>query len=120
VYALAAAQFIEESGTKPPQQADHSPYRQLASSSASKRCSTRRSVWRRLLICVKPLSFELAHAVRMTSFTYRCPRTGQIVHGHPADELINGETYVPMTCTACGGTHLVNPRTGKTLDHAKK
>jgi len=57
----------------------------------------------------------------MTPFTYRCPRTGQIVHGHLADDLINsGEMYEPVTCTACGGTHLVNQKTGKLLDELKK
>jgi len=52
----------------------------------------------------------------MISFTYRCPRTGQIVHGHVADDLISSEIYEPVTCTACGGTHLVNQKTGKLLD----
>ena len=55
----------------------------------------------------------------MISFTYRCPRTGQEVHGHVADELI-GETYELVTCTACGGTHLVGPKTGRLLEPAKK
>jgi len=56
----------------------------------------------------------------MISFTYRCPRTGLIVHGHAADDRINGEVYEPVTCTACGGTHLINPKTGKVLEQAKK
>jgi predicted RNA-binding Zn-ribbon protein involved in translation (DUF1610 family) len=56
----------------------------------------------------------------MISFTYQCPRTGQKVQGHVADLLIVGETYVPVTCTACGGTHLVNPKTGRLLEPAKK
>jgi DNA-directed RNA polymerase subunit RPC12/RpoP len=56
----------------------------------------------------------------MISFTYRCPRTGQIVHGHVADDLISSEIYEPVTCTACGGTHLVNQKTGKLLDELKK
>jgi coenzyme PQQ precursor peptide PqqA len=34
--------------------------------------------------------------------------------------LINGETYVPVTCTACGCIHLINPKTGKVLEQAKK
>jgi hypothetical protein len=49
-----------------------------------------------------------------------CPRTGQEVHGHVADELIDGETYELVTCTACGGTHLINPKTGRLLEQAKK
>ena len=52
--------------------------------------------------------------------TYQCPRTGQKVQGHVADLLIDGETYVPVTCTACGGTHLINPKTGRLLEQAKK
>ena len=56
----------------------------------------------------------------MISFTYRCPRTGQEVHGHVADELIDGETYELVTCTACSGTHLINPKTGRLLEQAKK
>jgi hypothetical protein len=57
----------------------------------------------------------------MTLFMYRCPRTGQIVHGHFANDLISsGETYEPVTCTACGSTHLVNQKTGKLLDDLKK
>ena len=56
----------------------------------------------------------------MISFTYRCPSTGQEVHGHVADELIEGETYEVVTCTACGGTHLINPKTGRLLEQAKK
>jgi DNA-directed RNA polymerase subunit RPC12/RpoP len=63
-----------------------------------------------------PVQFMLG--LRMISFTYRCPRTGQQVHGHFADDLIS-ETYEPVTCTACGSTHLVNPKTGRLLEEAK-
>jgi hypothetical protein len=55
----------------------------------------------------------------MMAFVYRCPRTGQQVHDHFADDLINAEAYEPVTCTACGGTHLVNPKTGKLLEEAQ-
>jgi len=48
-----------------------------------------------------------------------CPRTGQQVHGHVADDLIGSETYEPVTCAACGGTHLVDPKTGRLLEEAK-
>jgi hypothetical protein len=55
----------------------------------------------------------------MISFTYRCPRTGQNVHGHIADDLIgNSDAYEPLVCTACGATHLVNAKTGKLLEEA--
>ena len=53
-------------------------------------------------------------------FAYRCPRTGQQVHGYRADDLIGGETYEPVTCTACGNTHLVNLKTGKLLEEAER
>jgi predicted RNA-binding Zn-ribbon protein involved in translation (DUF1610 family) len=56
----------------------------------------------------------------MISFTYRCPRTGQEIHGNVAVELINGETYELVTCTACGGTHVINSKTGRLLEPAKK
>ena len=56
----------------------------------------------------------------MTSFKYRCPRTGQEVHGHTADDLMSSsERYEPVTCTACGRTHLVNLKTGDLLEEAK-
>ena len=64
-----------------------------------------------------PVQFMLG--LRMVSFKYRCPRTGQQVHGHVADDLISAEAYEPVTCTACGGTHLVDPKTGRLLEEAK-
>jgi hypothetical protein len=57
----------------------------------------------------------------MVSFTYRCPRTGQQVQGWgAADHLTDSETYEPVTCTACGRVHLINPKSGKVLEAAKK
>jgi hypothetical protein len=56
----------------------------------------------------------------MIPFTYRCPRTGQQMHGWAADDLHEGETYEPVTCTACGRVHLVNLKSGKVLESAKK
>jgi len=55
----------------------------------------------------------------MISFKYRCPRTGQEVHGHVADDLIHAEAYQPVTSTARGGTHFVDPKSGKLLEEAK-
>jgi hypothetical protein len=56
----------------------------------------------------------------MMSFAYRCPRTGQQVHGHAADDLISSsERYEPVACTACGRTHLVNLKTGDLLEEIK-
>jgi K+-sensing histidine kinase KdpD len=50
-------------------------------------------------------------------FMYRCPRTRQTVRGDVADDLIgSGETYLPVTCTACGRIHFVNPKTGELVE----
>jgi hypothetical protein len=54
------------------------------------------------------------------SFVYRCPRTGLMVHGWIAGEPMSGEVYEPVTCTACGRVHLINQKTGKILEAAKK
>jgi hypothetical protein len=51
----------------------------------------------------------------MVLFTYRCPRTGLQVQG-----WADGEIYEPVTCTACGRIHLVNQKSGKVLEAAKK
>jgi len=72
------------------------------------------------LIWINTHPFNSCSPFLMMSFAYRCPRTGQQVHGHLADDLIDGETYEPVTCTACGGTHLVNPKTGKLLEEGLK
>ena len=57
----------------------------------------------------------------MVPFTYRCPRTGQQVQGWAAaDHLANDESYEPVTCTACGRIHLIDPKTGKMLETGKK
>jgi hypothetical protein len=57
----------------------------------------------------------------MIAFVYRCPATGLKVQGHVADDLIDGgDTYEAVTCTACGRVHLVNPKSGKVLEAAKK
>jgi hypothetical protein len=58
----------------------------------------------------------------MVPFTYRCPRTGLQVQGWAAaaDPLTVGEIYEPVTCTACGWIHLINAKSGKALEAAKK
>ncbi len=56
----------------------------------------------------------------MIAFVYRCPATGLKVQGRVAVELLDGETYEPITCTACGRVHLVNPKTSKVLETGKK
>jgi hypothetical protein len=56
----------------------------------------------------------------MVPFAYRCPRTGQPVHGRTANDLTNGDAYEPVTCIACGRVHLVNPKSGKVLEAENK
>ena len=56
----------------------------------------------------------------MGAFTYRCPRTGLQVQGWAADQLTEGEFYEPVTCIACGRVHLINLKSGKVLEAAKK
>jgi hypothetical protein len=54
------------------------------------------------------------------AFVYRCPATGLKVQGHVADDLIGGATYEAVSCIACARVHLVNPKSGKVLEPAKK
>jgi hypothetical protein len=56
----------------------------------------------------------------MVPLTYRCPETGQQVQGWAADDLIGWDSYEPVTCTACGRVHLVNPKSGKVLESEKQ
>jgi hypothetical protein len=50
-------------------------------------------------------------------FTYCCPRTGRAVQGWTVDDQNrSGENYEPVTCAACGLTHLVNPKSGTALE----
>jgi len=53
----------------------------------------------------------------MAALLFRCPATGHTVQGWRAADLSDhgGETYEATDCIACGGQHLVNHRTGKTL-----
>jgi ribosomal protein S27E len=62
----------------------------------------------------------MVHCFFMIAFVYRCPGTGLKVQGHVADDLIGSDTYEAVTCTACGRVHLVNPKSGKVLEPAKK
>jgi hypothetical protein len=57
----------------------------------------------------------------MVPFTYRCPRTDMRVQSWAAaDQVTDGEICEPVTCTACGRVHLVNPKSGKVLEATKK
>ena len=49
----------------------------------------------------------------MHNFLFRCPQTGLNVQGHMKAQDLPTQTYVMQNCPACGGMHLVNPRTGK-------
>jgi len=53
----------------------------------------------------------------MATVIYRCPKTGQNVQSWFADDVSEdiSDTFETVTCAACGGVHLVNPKTGKTL-----
>jgi hypothetical protein len=54
----------------------------------------------------------------MTPFIYECTSTGLRVQGlvrdDPKKSTGTGNAYESITCLACGGVHLVNPKTGKT------
>jgi hypothetical protein len=54
----------------------------------------------------------------MATFLYRCPKTRLRVQGWLADEPNQPEkqSYEAVTCLACGGVHLVNPASGRTID----
>jgi hypothetical protein len=59
----------------------------------------------------------------MTTFIYRCPTTGLNVQGLFVDRqpaVSSGHAFESMTCTACGRTHLVDPKTGKVLGDMRK
>ncbi len=53
----------------------------------------------------------------MATVVYRCPSTGLRVQAWFAESPDNGrETYVTITCTACNQLHLINRKTGRTLE----
>ena len=45
--------------------------------------------------------------------SFRCPHTGLNVQGHTEDDGDRGVTFEAITCTACGGVHLVDPKPGR-------
>ena len=53
----------------------------------------------------------------MTSFLYRCPKTGQMVQGWSADDRTDDgadtATHETVQCLACRAIHLINRSTGK-------
>jgi hypothetical protein len=52
------------------------------------------------------------------TFIYKCPVTALNGQGHVPrldyeEQVAKGHHYQSLTCTVCGGAHLVDPRTGK-------
>ena len=52
----------------------------------------------------------------MPLFTYRCPKTGQLVQAFSAEDVSeNTNTYEFVRCALCQQIHRVNPATGAVL-----
>jgi hypothetical protein len=53
----------------------------------------------------------------MSTFIFRCPKTGFKVQGWSAEETPDDEpdNYETISCTACGQLHLVNRASGSVL-----
>ena len=58
----------------------------------------------------------------MATFLYQCPTTSRKVQGWVEEDATvqDAGTFIPVTCLACGATHLVNPKTGKTAGRSEK
>jgi hypothetical protein len=58
----------------------------------------------------------------MSPFLFRCPITGSEVQAILVDETPSNDpdAYIPVRCLACGQTHLVNLKTGKTVGERNK
>jgi len=67
--------------------------------------------------CAVPVSAAF-HDEAMATFLYRCPKTRLRVQGWVADDPNEPEkqSYETVKCLACGGVHLVNPASGRTID----
>ncbi len=57
----------------------------------------------------------------MAAFIFRCPTTGYKVQGFVADDPAGDDaaddaSYESITCIVCMRVHLVNPKTGKTIE----
>lgn len=48
----------------------------------------------------------------MHNFLFRCPATDLIVQGS-VEQIDPATSFVAQECPACGGIHLVDPRTGE-------
>ena len=52
----------------------------------------------------------------MGTFLFRCPNTGLLVQGRSESENTKIDTaFETITCAACQGVHLVNPKTGSVV-----
>jgi hypothetical protein len=71
--------------------------------------------------CTVPVSAAF-HNEDMATFLYRCPKTRLRVQGWVADEPSQPEkqSYEAINCLACGGLHLVNPVSGKTINEDER
>jgi hypothetical protein len=67
--------------------------------------------------CTIPVSAAF-HDETMVTFLYRCPKTRLRVQGWVADDpkQPDKQSYEAVTCLACGGVHLVNSASGRTID----
>ena len=54
----------------------------------------------------------------MRNFIYRCPATGYNVQGEYQTDGLPLPTFVPQTCLACQGLHLVDTATGRLTSEA--
>jgi hypothetical protein len=62
------------------------------------------------------LAIRYVGCVKSYTFLYRCPITGHRVQGLvPGNATDETTAYEPVTCLACNGVHLVNPRSGRVL-----
>lgn len=54
----------------------------------------------------------------MANIVFRCPKSGQFVQIWVDEESYPGKnSYLSVTCPACGKTHSVNRSTSKLLRH---
>lgn len=58
----------------------------------------------------------------MRNLVFRCAQTGANVQVWLADapDSDRADSYEAVTCPACGGVHLVNKATGKTLSEKEE
>jgi hypothetical protein len=58
-------------------------------------------------------------AFDLEPFTYRCPDMGLLVQSRASTRTSDG-AYDVVACALCGGVHLINWATGKTLGEAEE